>query len=127
MVICIWFLVTDSTKQTLYNIYQSIFRPQDKKTSFATKPHFTREIYVADTRVCQESNVSMILKFLAFASKNIYCTRAIITRGLYILNPFLEGEKQFFKEVFSENSAFMYGLYSKAVCNQELVIMAHIR
>jgi hypothetical protein len=38
-----------------------------------------------------------------------YRTRAIITRGLYIFNPLFEGQKRFFKEVFSENSALMYG------------------
>ena len=38
-----------------------------------------------------------------------YRTRAIITRGLYNLNPLFEAEKRFFKEVFSENSGFMYG------------------
>ena len=38
-----------------------------------------------------------------------YRTRAIITRGLYIFYPLFEGQKRFFKEVFSENSAFMYG------------------
>ena len=66
-------------------------------------------IFLVFTRHSRQLRKLSILKFLAFASKNIYCTHAIITRGLYILNPFLEGEKQFFKEVFSENSAFMYG------------------
>ena len=33
---------------------------------------------------------------------------AIITRGLNILSPFFEGQKRFFKEVFSQNSALMY-------------------
>ena len=41
---------------------------------------------------------------------SIYCTHAIITRGLYIFNPLFEGQKCFFKEIFfSENSASMYG------------------
>ena len=31
----------------------------------------------------------------------IYHTRAIITRGLYIFYPILEGQKRFFKELFS--------------------------
>ena len=39
----------------------------------------------------------------------MYCKRAIITRGLYILNTLFEGQKRFFKEVFSQNSALMYG------------------
>jgi hypothetical protein len=44
-----------------------------------------------------------------FICKTIYRTRAIITHGLYIFNPLFEGQKHFFKEFFSENSAFMYG------------------
>ena len=40
---------------------------------------------------------------------NKYCTRAIITRGLYIFYPIFGSEKRFFKEVFSENSVLMYG------------------
>jgi hypothetical protein len=38
-----------------------------------------------------------------------YRTRAIITRGLYTFYPLFKGQKRFFKEVFSENSAFMFG------------------
>ena len=38
-----------------------------------------------------------------------YRTCAIITRSLYIFYPLFEGQKRFFMEVFSENSAFMYG------------------
>ena len=38
-----------------------------------------------------------------------YRTRVIITRGFYILTPLFEGQKHFFDEVFSENSAYMYG------------------
>ena len=53
--------------------------------------------------------------------------RAIITRGLYILNPLFEGHKHFFKEVFSENSAFMDGQYSWAVSNPERVRVAVIQ
>ena len=37
-----------------------------------------------------------------------YRTRAIITRGLYIFNPLFEGQKSFFKEVFSENFAYVW-------------------
>ena len=39
----------------------------------------------------------------------IYRTRAIITCGLYIFYPLFERQKRFFKEFFSENSAFLYG------------------
>ena len=39
----------------------------------------------------------------------VYRSRAIITHGLYIFNPLFEGQKRFFKEVFSENSACMCG------------------
>ena len=52
---------------------------------------------------------------------------AIIIRGLYILNPLYEGQKHLFKETFLENSAFMYGQYSRAVYNHERVMMARVR
>ena len=32
-----------------------------------------------------------------------------------------------FKEVFSENSVLMYGLYSRGACNQERLIMERVR
>ena len=38
-----------------------------------------------------------------------YCTRAIVTFGLYIFNSLFDDQKRFFQEVFfSENSVFMY-------------------
>ena len=43
-----------------------------------------------------------------------YRTRAIISRGLYIYYPIFEDHFFVFKEVFSENSVLMYGLYSRA-------------
>ena len=62
-------------------------------------------IRMMSLKASEESKVSFFYKF----SDSTYRTRAIITRGLYILNPLFEGQKCFFKEVFSENSAFMYG------------------
>ena len=53
--------------------------------------------------------------FTVWINLDRYRTRAIITRGLYILNPLFEYQKRFFfKEVFSENSAFMYGYVFKS-------------
>ena len=43
-----------------------------------------------------------------------YRTRAIISRGLYIFYPIFKDHFFVFKEVFSENSVLMYGLYSRA-------------
>ncbi len=59
--------------------------------------------------------------------KNKYCTRAIISRGLYIFYPISKDHFFVFKEVFSENSVLMYGLYSRAACNQERLMMARVR
>ena len=73
-----------------------------------------------------ECNKAFIVKEKHICS-TIYRTRAIITCGLYIFNPLFEGQKRFFKEVFSENSALMYGYYSRAVCIQERVMMARVR
>jgi hypothetical protein len=53
-------------------------------------------------------DLAIVHKFECFIHL-IYRTRAITTRGLYISNPLFEGQKRFFKEVFSENSAFTYG------------------
>ena len=39
----------------------------------------------------------------------IYRTRAIITRGLYTFYQLFKVQKYFFKELFSYNSALMYG------------------
>ena len=57
----------------------------------------------------------------------MYRTRAIITRGLYTFYPIFEDHFFVFKEVFSENSDLNNGLYSRAVCNQERVMMARER
>ena len=46
--------------------------------------------------------------------QTLYRTRAIISRGLYIFYPISKDHFFVFKEVFSENSVFMYGLYSRA-------------
>ena len=55
-----------------------------------------------------------------------YHRRTNITRGLYIFCPIFEDQFFVFKDVFYENSDLMYGQYSRAVCNQERVIMARI-
>ena len=56
-----------------------------------------------------------------------YRTRAIISRGLYIFYPISKDHFFVFKEVFSENSVLMYGLYSRAASNQERLMMARVR
>ena len=53
----------------------------------------------------------------------IYRPRAIISRGLYIFYPISKDNFFVSKEVFSENSVLMYGLYSRAACNQERLKM----
>ena len=71
----------------------------------------------------------MHLDFFSSASVDRSCcnyrTRAIISRGLYIFYPIFKDHFLVFKEVFSENSVLMYGLYSRAaydgartVCNE---------
>ena len=57
----------------------------------------------------------------------IYRTRAIISRGLYIFYPISKDHFFDFKEVFSENSVPMYGLYSRADSNQARLMMARAR
>ena len=64
-----------------------------------------------------------------FLSKIVpkYHTRAVITSGLFIFYPIFEDHFFVFKEVFSENSVLMYGLYSRAACNQERLMMGRVR
>ena len=51
---------------------------------------------------------------LQLIGQSNYRTRAIISRGLYIFYPISKDHFFVFKEVFSENSVLMYGLYSRA-------------
>ena len=51
----------------------------------------------------------------------MYCTRAIITCGIFF-TPFLETIS-----LFSKNSVLMFGQYSRGVCNQEQVMMARVQ
>ena len=53
--------------------------------------------------------------------------RVIISSGLYIFYPISKGHFFVFKEVFSQNSGLMYGLYSRAASNQERPMMARVR
>ena len=69
----------------------------------------------------------LVVEFQVREYKIRYHTRAIITRGLHILNPFLKVKNIFLGFFFSENTAFKYGLYSRAVSNQEPVMMVRIQ
>ena len=55
-----------------------------------------------------------------------YHTGDIIPGSLYIYHPVFEVHFFVFKVFFSENSVLMYGWYSRAVSNQEWVMMARI-
>ena len=65
--------------------------------------------------------------YLIMSVKKEYRTCAIIRRGLYIFYPIFKNHFFVFKEVFSENSVLMNGLYSRAACNQEGLMMAQVR
>jgi hypothetical protein len=64
------------------------------------------------------ANLSSIIG-LDYQNNRKYRRRAIISHGLYIFYPIFKDHFFVFKEVFSENSVLMYGLYSRAACNQE--------
>ena len=69
-------------------------------------------------------NYSILPASMAFYLDFIDLMRTIIIRGLYIFYLLFESQKKIFKEFFfSENSAFMYGQYSRGVCNQERVMI----
>ena len=59
-------------------------------------------------------------------NKIICRTGAIINHGLYIFYPIFE-VSLFLRTFFFENSVLMYGLYSRAACNQERLMMARVR
>ena len=67
-------------------------------------------------------NMTFVMIFLRIILR--YRTRAIISCGLYIFYSISKDHFFVFKEVFSENSVLMYGLYSRAASNQERLIMA---
>ena len=63
----------------------------------------------------------------------MYYTRAIITRGLYIFYPILQDHFFVFKEVFFRKFSpyvwliFKSSFYSRAVSNQERLMIAQVR
>ena len=59
--------------------------------------------------------------YATIKEKNIYRTRAIITRVLYILNPLFEVQKRFFKDVFRKILPLCI------VSIKERVMMARVR
>ena len=76
--------------------------------------------------LCSHFTFIAVMCTTQWSKKNLkyhqrYRTRSIITRGLYTFYPLFEGQKRFFKEFFSENSAFMYGQYSRAVWRRTVV------
>jgi len=87
-------------------------------------------ITVLQRFVCYSSYLKSALRCAQLGDgrgKENYRTRAIISRGLYIFYPISKDHFFVFKEVFSENSVLMYGLYSRAASNQERLMMARVR
>ena len=76
-------------------------------------------------KTCDEQLNSLSIDFPVVDDSD-YRTCVIISRGLYIFYPISKDHFFVFKEVFSENSALMYGLYSRAACNQERLMMARV-
>ena len=66
-------------------------------------------------------------KGIQYLREKIYRTRAIKSRGLYIFYPISKDHFFVLKEVFSEYSVLMYGLYLRAASNQEQLTMARVR
>ena len=71
-------------------------------------PSFLAKLVVWKSK-CYNKTKSSSWVHLGMYYKQMYRTRAIITRGLYIFYPLFGSQKRFFKEVFSENSVLMYG------------------
>ena len=75
---------------------------------------------ICEVRNCHISETEFFSTFYTF--KKEYRTRAIITRGLYILNPLFKGQKRVFKELF-----FRKILALCTVGIQERVMMACVQ
>ena len=56
-----------------------------------------------------------------------YHTRAIISPSLYIFYTIFEDHFFVFKEDFSENYLLVYDQYSRAVCDQERIMIARVQ
>ena len=76
-------------------------------------------LWVQRTQVKSIENIT----FHSFGNST-YRTRAIITRGLYILIPLFEGQTRLFKGVFFNILALCM---VRAVSNQDRVMMARVR
>ena len=61
-----------------------------------------------------DEEYSKLQTYILACTQSYYRTRAIISRDLYIFYPISKDHFFVFKEVFSENSVLMYGLYSRA-------------
>ena len=70
----------------------------------------------------------LVKKVIQLKDWIIYRTRAIITQGLYISNPLFEGQKRLFKGLFLRILVLhMVSMYSRAVSNQEQVMMERVQ
>ena len=70
---------------------------------------------------------SIIRKIGGPTQYQIYRTHAIISRDLYIFYSILKSISLLLRTFFRKFCTYVYGQYSRAVCNQEQVIMAHVR
>ena len=92
-----WFL-------SLFGILPSIHK--GNKGSLTPEGIFN---FVSSSKKCAKSLYTPGDEYLNKSIKSIYCTCAIITRGLYIFTPFLKSISLFSRRFFSENSVLIYG------------------
>ena len=97
-----------------WNLNQLFFESQPLKV-FSNEAAYTlmdlgnRTLFQKHVYIIVSEHLWVYRKFtsLFYSQIPIYRTRAIIPRGLYTFYLLFEGQKRFFKEVFSENSAFI--------------------
>ena len=98
------------------------------RANFFPKLHQIKAFIMGNKMTLISSKVKIEL------SKFKYPKRTIITSGLYTYYPFFEDHFIVFKDAFSVKFSpyvwlvvFKSGLYLRAVCNQERVIIARVR
>ena len=72
---------------------------------------FVYQFYSIKTAIVGSTfwNPVQLFAFMSFHNNFNYCTRAIISRGLYTFYPLFENHFFVYKEVFRENFGLMYG------------------
>ena len=103
------------------------------ENNFEKRSHESHLMHACKKNIDFWTSENLIINFeyshflLIFAFHwSYYHTRVIISQGLYIFYPIFKDHMFVFKEVFSENSILMYGLYSRAAYDDARTVYKRI-